>query len=65
MNNNGVTRLRSNLWRQLIRFMLLYVLRLLLSVYMGLSTPHFRELSVVLILFVITLLIGRELNLDL
>ncbi|CAI8824274.1 Polymerase [Pseudomonas sp. IT-347P] len=58
-------RLRSNLWRYLIGFMALYLLSLLATDNMGMSQSHLRELSVGLILFVITLLIGRELNLDL
>ncbi|WP_260961801.1 O-antigen ligase family protein [Pseudomonas citri] len=59
------TRLRSNIWRPLIGFLLLYGLSLVLSESMDRSLSHFRELSVGLILFVITLLIGRGLNLDL
>ena len=58
-------RLRSNLWRYLIGFMALYLLSLLATDNLGMSQGHLRELSVGLILFVITLLIGRELNLDL
>lgn len=58
-------RLRSNIWRFLIWFMLLYFLSLLNTDDLGMSLGHLRELSVGLILFVITLLIGRELNLDL
>lgn len=58
-------RLRSNLWRYLIGFMALYLLSLLATDNLGMSQSHLRELSVGLILFVITLLIGRELNLDL
>lgn len=58
-------RLRSNIWRFLVGFMLLYLLSLLNTDDMGLSLGHLRELSVGLILFVITLLVGRELNLDL
>lgn len=56
------TRLRSNLWRPLLAFMTLYGLSLMLSENLALSINHFRELMVGLILFVITLLIGRELN---
>ncbi|KPH01739.1 polymerase [Pseudomonas sp. RIT-PI-q] len=58
-------RLRSNIWRYLIWFMLLYLLSVFNTDDMGMSMGHLRELSVGLILFVITLLIGRELNLDL
>lgn len=57
-------RLRSNLWRWLIGFAALYLLSLLATDDMGMSLGHLRELSVGPILFVITLLIGRELNLD-
>lgn len=56
-------RLRSNLWRFLTGFMVLYFLSMLLTENMGMSLGHLRELSVGLLLFVITLLIGRELNL--
>jgi O-antigen ligase len=55
-------RLRSNVWRFLSGFMVLYLLSLLGSDNQGLSLTHLRELSVGLVLFVITLLIGRELN---
>ncbi|EJZ59035.1 O-Antigen ligase [Pseudomonas fluorescens R124] len=58
-------RLRSNIWRFLLWFLVLYFLSLLNTDDMGMSLGHLRELSVGLILFVITLLIGRELNLDL
>jgi O-antigen ligase len=58
-------RLRSNIWRLLIGFMVLYLLSTLNTDDMGVSMGHLRELSVGLILFVITLLVGRELNLDL
>ena len=57
-------RLRSNIWRFLVGFMVLYLLSLLNTDDMGFSLGHLRELSVGLILFVITLLVGRELNLD-
>ncbi|MHC8318955.1 O-antigen ligase family protein [Pseudomonas sp. LB3P31] len=57
-------RLRSNIWRFLIGFMALYLLSLLNSDNMGMSLGHLREMSVGLVLFVITLLIGRELNLN-
>ncbi|WP_426206854.1 O-antigen ligase family protein [Pseudomonas sp. TWP3-1] len=58
-------RLRSNIWRYLFGFMALYLLSMLTTDNMGMSITHLRELSVGLILFGITLLIGRELNLDL
>lgn len=56
-------RLRSNLWRFLTGFVVLYFLSLLLTENMGMSLGHLRDLSVGLVLFVITLLVGRELNL--
>ena len=58
-------RLRSNIWRYLVWFMALYLLSLLATDNMGMSMSHLRELSVGLILFVITLLVGRDLNLEL
>lgn len=58
-------RLRSNIWRYLVWFMLLYFLSLLNTDDMSMSLGHLRELSVGLVLFVIALLIGRDLNLDL
>lgn len=58
-------RLRSNIWRYLVWFMVLYLLSVLNTDDMAMSMGHLRELSVGLILFVIALLIGRELNLDL
>ncbi|RON56305.1 O-antigen ligase family protein [Pseudomonas frederiksbergensis] len=58
-------RLRSNIWRYLIWFMLLYLLSTLNTDDMAMSMGHLRELSVGLVLFVIALLIGRDLNLDL
>lgn len=58
-------RLRSNIWRFLLWFLVLYFLSLLNTDDLGMSLGHLRELSVGLILFVITLLIGREMNLDL
>lgn len=58
-------RLRSNIWRYLVWFIALYMLSLLLTDNLGMSMSHLREISVGLILFVITLLIGRELNMDL
>ena len=55
-------RLRSNLWRFLIGFMVLYFLSMLLTDNLDLSLMNLREISVGLVLFVITLLIGREMN---
>ncbi len=56
-------RLRSNLWRFLAWFLVLYFLSMLLTDDLGMSLGHLRELSVGLVLFVITLLVGREVNL--
>ncbi|MFJ7283489.1 O-antigen ligase family protein [Pseudomonas sp. NPDC099000] len=58
-------RLRSNIWRYLIWFMVLYLLSVINTDNMGMSMGHLRELSVGLVLFVITLLIARELDMDL
>lgn len=57
-------RLRSNIWRFLIPFMVLYLLSLLNTEEMSVSLWNLRDLSVGLILFVITLMVGRELNLE-
>ncbi|UVJ41843.1 O-antigen ligase family protein [Pseudomonas sp. LS1212] len=57
-------RLRSNLWRFLRWFLLAYLLSILCSDNLALSLGHLRELSVGLLLFVITLLVAREMNLD-
>ena len=56
-------RLRSNQWRLLLPFIALYLLSLWTSDNVGLSVGHLRELLVGLVVFVITLLVGRELNL--
>lgn len=56
-------RLRSSMWRLLLAFMALYLLSFLASESSEMSMGHFRELAVGLVLFVLTLLIGRELNL--
>ena len=58
-------RLRSNLWRYLSGFLALYMLSMLATDNLGMSMSHLRELSVGLLLFVITLLIGRDLNMEL
>ena len=55
-------RLRSNLWRFLIGFMVLYFLSMLLTDNLDRSLVSLHEISVGLVLFVITLLIGREMN---
>lgn len=57
-------RLRSNVWRFLSWFMVLYLLSLLGTDNQNMSFTHLREMSVGLVLFVITLLIGRELNME-
>lgn len=56
-------RLRSSMWRLLLAFLALYLLSFLASESSEMSMGHFRELAVGLVLFVLTLLIGRELNL--
>lgn len=56
------SRLRSNLWPLLLGFMTLYLLSLWTSDNVGLSVTHLRDLIVGLLLFVITLLVGREMN---
>ncbi|RON19578.1 O-antigen ligase family protein [Pseudomonas frederiksbergensis] len=58
-------RLRSNIWRYLIWFMVLYLLSMINTDNLDMSQSHLRDISVGLVLFVITLLVGRELNLDL
>ncbi|EJM18559.1 lipid A core-O-antigen ligase-like enyme [Pseudomonas sp. GM18] len=58
-------RLRSNIWRFLIGFVVLYLLSMINTDNMDMSQSHLRDMSVGMVLFVITLLIGRELNLDL
>ncbi|QXI40772.1 O-antigen ligase family protein [Pseudomonas xantholysinigenes] len=58
-------RLRSNQWRLLLPFMALYLLSLWTSDDLALSAGHLRELLVGLVVFVITLLVGRDLNLPL
>ena len=55
-------RLRSNLWRFLAVFMVLYFLSMQVTDNMGMSLANLREWSVGVVLFVITLLIGRDLN---
>lgn len=57
------SRLRSNIWPLLLSFMALYLLSLAASDNLAMSLSHLRELIVGLLLFVITLLVGRELNL--
>ncbi|UVM24333.1 O-antigen ligase family protein [Pseudomonas wadenswilerensis] len=56
-------RLRSPMWRLLLGFLALYLLSLWASDSSEMSLGHFRELAVGLLLFGITLLIGRDLNL--
>lgn len=58
-------RLRSNQWRLLLPFMALYLLSLWTSDNVGLSVLNLRELLVGLVVFIITLLVGRDLNLAL
>ncbi|WP_433887144.1 O-antigen ligase family protein [Pseudomonas vranovensis] len=56
-------RLRSSMWRLLLGFMALYLLSFLASDSSEMSLGHFRELAVGLLLFGITLLVGRDLDL--
>lgn len=56
-------RLRTSMWRLLLAFLACYLLSFLASDSSEMSLGHFRELAVGLLLFAITLLIGRELNL--
>ncbi|MGE8168022.1 O-antigen ligase family protein [Pseudomonas putida] len=58
-----VERLRSSHWRLLVPFMALYLLSLWTSDNLQLSVGHLRELLVGLVVFIITLLAGRDLNL--
>ncbi|MCP3752533.1 O-antigen ligase [Pseudomonas sp. SBB6] len=56
-------RLRSSMWRLLLGFLALYLLSFLTSDSSEMSLGHLRELTVGLLLFGITLLIGRDLDL--
>ncbi|KJK16710.1 O-antigen ligase [Pseudomonas sp. 2(2015)] len=56
-------RLRSSMWRLLLGFMALYLLSFWASDSSEMSLGHFRELAVGLLLFGITLLVGRDLDL--
>ncbi|MGC5698734.1 O-antigen ligase family protein [Pseudomonas sp. NFXW11] len=56
-------RLASNLWRALGPFLLCLLLSLMYSENLGVSLDSLRELAVGLVLFWVTLLIAREVNL--
>ncbi|SDI20334.1 O-antigen ligase family protein [Pseudomonas panipatensis] len=56
------TRLRSNLWRPLLPFLLGVLLSLLFSENLEVSLDNLRELAIGMSLFGITLLVGREVN---
>ena len=56
-------RLRSSMWRLLLGFMALYLLSFWASDSSEMSLGHLRELAVGLLLFGITLLVGRDLDL--
>ena len=56
-------RLQSSHWRLLVPFMVLYLLSLWTTDSQALSLGHLREFIVGLVVFVLTLLVGRELNL--
>jgi len=58
-----VQRLRSNLWTPLLAFLALYLLSLVFSSHLGLSLQHLRQLAVGLVLFALTVLYGRDLDL--
>jgi O-antigen ligase len=57
-------RLRSNLWRVLLPFLGCYLLSLIYSQHVPLSLETFRQLSIGLSLFILTLLLYQELDLS-
>lgn len=61
----GGERLRSNLWPLLLAFLACYLLSFCLSESWAMSALHLRELLIGLLLFVMTLLIARDLDLTL
>lgn len=63
MRQTPEARLSSNLWRALLPFLFFLFLSLLYSENIGLSLSNLRELAVGFVLFFVTLLIGREMNL--
>lgn len=56
-------RLQSSHWRLLVPFMALYLLSLWTSDNQAMSIGHLREFMVGLVIFVLTLLVARDLNL--
>lgn len=56
-------RLKSNQWRLLLPFVALYLLSLWFSDNSAVSLDHLRMMAVGFLLFAITLLVGREMNL--
>jgi len=64
VGQRAAERLRSNQWRLLLPFLALYLLSLLVSDDTGVSMAHLRMMAVGFLLFAITLLVGRELNLS-
>ncbi|ACO76788.1 O-antigen polymerase, Wzy protein [Azotobacter vinelandii CA] len=57
-------RLRSNLWPPLLAFLAWYLLSLAFSSHLGLSLQHLRQLTGGLTLFVLAVLLGRDLDLS-
>ncbi|ASL28081.1 O-antigen ligase family protein [Azotobacter chroococcum] len=58
-----VRRLRSNLWPLLLAFLAFYMTSLAFSSHLGLSLQQLRQLAVGLVLFSLTVLFGRDLDL--
>ncbi|MDV7212089.1 O-antigen ligase family protein [Azotobacter beijerinckii] len=56
-------RLRSNLWPVLLAFLACYLLSLAFSSDLGLSLQHLRQFAVGLVLFALSVLLGRDLDL--
>ncbi|GAB3379650.1 O-antigen ligase family protein [Azotobacter armeniacus] len=56
-------RLRSSLWPVLSAFLACYLLSLAFSSHLGLSLQHLRQFAVGLVLFVLSVLFGRDLDL--
>ncbi len=63
LRHTSVEQLRSNLWQPLLLWLLLLGLSLLYSRYQGVSLSSARELAVGLVLFLVTLVVGRSLDL--
>lgn len=63
LRHTSADHLRSNLWRPLLLWLLLLGLSLLYSQYQSVSLSSARELAVGLVLFLVTLVVGRSLDL--